>query len=798
MGKKSKSRSRTRLNETAPSLRAKTEFDYLHQVALWGLLALLFLPPYFRGLFFAQEQQAALVFAALVFVLVLLQRWLHNDHKFLRGPLDYFALALPLIYLISAFTAVNKGLAINEVVKNTLYFLVFWSASRLIRNSEDLHRILQVIYFSAIGVALAGLTTATGIININDGFLDGRIYSTFQYPNALASYLAAVFLIGMYFWLRTGDYAAALPATGFSPAGLFSPANVKSYLYAWGNFILLAVLIGTKSRGGLLVFGMVFLIYLMALGAKNRLLTAIQTAFSGLVALFCITRFISLAAGEQHAQAWLWIFIGLALVLAGQLLIKMIEARVFAPWGAEPRKYNLTFGALAGIGAAAGGVLACSRTAIWEKIASFEFLRNALERMYFVNDALEMIKERPLLGWGGGGWKEAYRSFQEYLYNSNEVHSYYLQLGVEAGLLGLLAVAGLWFSFLYCVYRIFKEKPAVFPTAWVLTAAFLVIAGHAAIDFDLSLSALALVLWAIFGMVNSLYNQMRIVPKGPRPKTGLQELPKAPLALGIIASITIITLTMFLIQANSYAKEGSRYLQARQIDKGLAYIERAASYNPFLSDYRELLAQIYGAKAEDDKSMQQARRAVELSLYSSQRRMVLADSCIAAGKYDQGLEQAEKALALSPFQIQWYEALADRYLLVGQRLLEEGRQEEARTYLEKAMDLPDRINDRMDSVPGQYLKMWSVAPLLSPSESIMLAAGSAQYHLGLYSEAGESLTMPANSGNDAIRGSALVYLAAAWNKNGQPGRADELLTQAESFWPEARANYEKLLQLPAA
>ena len=36
--------------------------NYLHTIAFWGLAVLLFLPPYFRGLFFAPEQGEGLDF----------------------------------------------------------------------------------------------------------------------------------------------------------------------------------------------------------------------------------------------------------------------------------------------------------------------------------------------------------------------------------------------------------------------------------------------------------------------------------------------------------------------------------------------------------------------------------------------------------------------------------------------------------------------------------------------------------------------------------------------------------------
>lgn len=781
------------------NLAPKEQFDWLHQVAFWGLALLLFFPPYFRGLFFAPEQEKALMFAALVFWLTFLWRWLQNDHKFLRGPLDWFALALPVVYILSTFTAVNKGLAIDEVVKNVLYFLTYWSASRLIRDEEDIHKLLHVIYISAIGVALAGLATATELIHIKDGFLGGRIYSSFQYPNALASYLGAVLFIGMYLWYRAKDFTNGTRLAGQStnsaslPGGL-SLSNPWGYLYACGNFLLLAVLLGTKSRGGLLVFGLVFLIYLAGLGARGRLAATLHTALNAVVAYICIEKFISLAMDKHYNQAWVWILSGLAAALVIQLVYRLADRHILTPWSGNAVKFNLIFGGLAGLGAIIGVVLLRGRADLWEKVTNFWFLRNAFERMYFVGDAIEMFKEKPLLGWGGGGWEEAYRSFQDYLYNSNEVHSFYFQVGVETGLLGLLAVAGIWLSFLLLIFKLYRRSKGEmerFQTAWVLLAAFLVTGGHALIDFDLSLSALTLVVWTVFGITGGMANPAGgAAEPAPRKKRAGTGLPNGiPVALASLATILVLVPALLLAQSHAYAQQAGQYLQARQIDKGQANLEKAAAYNPYNPDIRVTLSQIYRAKSDHEKSLAQALRAVELSPYNAQRRFNLADAYIASGQYQKAVEQAEKAVELAPFQQQWYEVLAERYFLAGYDILEKGDQQQAKEYLQKAAQLPDRMKSIAESLPELYNKMWTSGPRLAPTPPIFFSAGAAKYQLGDYSTAEQYLQEAVKINDNNIKGQALLWLALTADKQGQSGRSEQLLKQAGELIPDAGERY---------
>ncbi|AGL03793.1 O-antigen ligase family protein [Desulfoscipio gibsoniae] len=795
-----KKKNRTTLTEEKSNPEQFTSAA-LHQTAFWGFALLLLFPPFLWGLFFPAEQQKVLMLAVLVFWLACLWCWTQKENKILSGPLDYFALALPVVYILSTFTAVNKGLAINEIIKNILYFLAYWSASRLVRNREDVHRLLQVIYLGAVGVALVGLLAATELIYYNDAFLQGRIYSTFQYPNALASYLAAVFFIGIYLWCRTRAHNAG---AGRDLSALFSARLYRyigsEFLYACGNYLLLAVLLGTKSRGGLLAFGLVFLIYLAGLGAGQRLSVVLHTAFTGAVGYLCMDRFIQLTLDKHYGTAWLWMFGGLVLVLCGQVLYMLAHRGLLTRLNAG--KCNLAFGCLFALGLAGGGIWLTTQQAIIQKFSGFSFLQNAIERMYFVKDAVEMFKARPLLGWGGGGWEEAYRSFQDYLYNSNQVHSYYFQVGVETGLLGLLAVAGIWLTAVYYIYKIYnkrRDNPELFKITWLLAAVFMVIAGHAGMDFDLSLAALALVLWTTLGIIDSLNRRLEkdaADREAQQQYTMNKQYGRWQMFAVSVVSLFIFTGALMLALANHFAWMSERYLKVGQTDKSLTYIQKAASYNPFSAGYRLTLSKLYLAGGDYDQSLAQARQAVALSPYSSSNRNTLAEAALSAGQYELAAEQAEKAASLSPYQIQWYDALAGKYFSAGYALLNDGENQAAGNLLAKAAALPDQLQTIMDNLPAQYKKMWRDGPPLTSTETMLFAAGAAKYQLGEYNQAEKLLQVAAKSDSRDIRGRALLWLSLAADKKGQTSRAMELRSQAEQLMPNASAEFEKVKKLP--
>lgn len=777
-----------------------TQWDMFHTIALWGLAALLFLPPYFRGLFFAPEQERALIFAAVIFWFAWLWKWSKRDYSFLFHPLDYFVLAFPVVYLVSAFQAANYGLAVDEVVKTTLYFMVYWLVSRLVRNENDIITIFKVIYISALGVTLAGLATATGVININDGFLNGRIYSTFQYPNALASYLAAVVFIGLYLWRRAILSEPESVAGGAKPKDALAWLNFDNlgqYLYAAGNFFLLTVLLGSKSQGGFIVFSIVFVLFMIGLAKGDRVPVFAHFILIIIPSLIAVWQFLSSVAMNNMGMAWLWILAGLLLTIAGQLLYSLSERNGLLLWIESHKKiilYLLMLVVIAGFVGA--GVYINSHSDTLKTLAEEIRLRNATERMYFFQDAMKMFAERPLIGWGGGGWQEAYRAYQSYFYNSNQVHGHYFQIMVEVGILGILVMLGIWVSFLYAGHKLYhgaKENTSTRFLLLTIIMAAVSIGLHAAIDFDLSLSALALVLWTMFGLARSI--MIYSSPKAEEKKSRAYIPPNySALALLSAASIIIIICAGTMAAAGSYATQAGSYFQKQNANQGINSLQKASAYNPFNADYHSYLASIYSQLGKIDEGIAEAQKALTLSKYSAVRNADLT-SLLILGKKDSGdtVSAAEKTSSLAPFQIQWYELLARTYFMAGYNELASGNRDAAKGYFEKAVQVPQRIQERMDSLTDQEKRLWKDAPPLSATPQVRLNVGESQYILGLWPEAEANLNAALQG--EKSKGEASLWLSALKSRQGQEQEASALLEQAKKLVPNMVQNYEGLKNL---
>jgi len=117
---------------------------------------------------------------------------------------------------------------------------------------------------------------------------------------------------------------------------------------------------------------------------------------------------------------------------------------------------------------------------------------NVVLRLIYDKDAALLVKDQPL-GRGGWGWDRSYRQIQELDYTARETHDHYAQTAVEAGVLGL----GAFLTALVAAMGSAWRERVGNPLAWSLASGALLIAGHSAIDFNLSFGVVWLLVWSL-------------------------------------------------------------------------------------------------------------------------------------------------------------------------------------------------------------------------------------------------------------------------------------------------------------
>ncbi|MDN5347784.1 MAG: hypothetical protein PWP65_1348 [Clostridia bacterium] len=758
-------------------------------LSFFGLLLLLIYPPFFRGLFFPVEQRWTLLLTAFLFLTCWLWKLSRRDLSFLSQPLDYLAAAFLLSYIVSAVSPASRSLALSEIVKVLLYFLVFWLTGQVGQNSPRRIWLIHALYFSGLGVAFMALLTATNLVYVKDSFVGGRFYSTLQYPNALASYVVAASIFGFFLWSR-------------------SPSPWR-FFYAAGNYLLLMVFLGTGSRGGYLMYPLILLFFLVLVPSGYRAGIFGHTLVTWAAAIFGNMRFIPLALTKAYLPAWRWFLLGLLAALAGQALLWAAGRLLRQPRLRVAAAVTALFLVFAGAGyylhklQPALPATTQGESGFWQRMLPPQVVqrlqrisleeRSSRERILWTQDALTMLKDHPLFGLGGGGWEAAYRAYQRYYYNSTQVHNFYAQVGVETGFLGLAILASLWMAYLLLSWNNYRRTGGQERLqALSLTAAALSLGLHAAIDFDLSLGAVSIFLWSCFGLSRGLHRQLK--KEGiPAPPHIFHRL-KLPYLAGVCLSVALIFLLAgSYILGVKYARAGQAALAKGDGKEAVAAFSRALRYDPFNADYAATLSSLYLRLGREKEAVRLAEDVVKREPYNYQYAARLAEAYWRSGRIEEALGTLEKARQKAPWLIASWENLAQVYVLCGLDYLQLKKNQDARNVFARVHKLPEEMQKQIAQLEPE-IKTIAKDGGLHLSSPLRVNIGIAQYFLGLWKEAEENLALAARDKN--TQAEALLWQALLAQKQGRPGEASKLLDQVKKANSRLAQQFDWLKSLP--
>lgn len=747
-------------------------------VLLGASLLLILIPPFFRGLFFPLEQLVALMAALALFA----ARWLTRPRGdgVALGPLDLAVAGLAAAYALSSLFAAAPRAAVQDVVKYLLYALLFWLVQDLARTRRERLWVMHALVAAALGVAVLGLGAAAGTFQYRAAWEGSRISSSLQYPNTLAAYLTAGYFATLGLWSWS---ARQRPALGF----LYLP--VAAFLFI--------VFVHTLSRGAWLLLPVVAAIFWAASPRGARLGAALAVVASVLAAVPGILRFPQAVKAGAPGPVWL-------AGLAGPALALVLQAGLRALLRLRPRAQAALL-----VGLAVGAVVAAFRVvpdlrapdALVQRLQSIRVEDySARSRIEWTYDAVRIALARPVLGWGGGGWNAVYLGFQRWPYWSTQVHNHFAQTLVEVGVVGFGVFVAMWLAWLYGWWRAARAvaaathaggeaaaagDPERAALAGVL-AAGLALGAHSALDFNLSLSAVSLYLWALFGLVRAAEREragdpqglvltvVRAGRRGPRGHTRGGAARWVPAG----AAVVLLALAGSLALGIRTGRAAARALQDRRVAEAAEAFRRAVRLDPLEVTYRMDLGSALESLAAREKNeskrrqlLQQAerqlRQGVDLEPYSANYRTLLGLYLLRNGQVEEGLQHLERARELHPHEIQRYETLAQAYAQAGQALLVK-EPERAREYLRRAAALPEEAARVRDGEPAWVPTYYRMKP---PTARLNLAVGQARALLGQLAEA-EALLAEAAKEKD-LQPEALAWLAAVQGEAGRKAEAQK-------------------------
>ncbi|MHB8124273.1 MAG: O-antigen ligase family protein [Desulfitobacteriaceae bacterium] len=720
-------------------------------------------------------------------------------YKLVLSPYYLSILLLTVCYYMSFLVAVNHREAYFSWLRQLDYFLLFtlilfalrFSGTNWAQN-KFVNLFLNISVCMGTLVALAGLADWLGVYDVNGSLVNGRIGSFFQYPNTMAAYLVATFVLSLYLTVTV------------------SRAGVAG-VYAVCGYLMLLAIMGSQSRGMWLLFP--FILLLLFLGPLPR--QRIVLIFFGLfvIAIICSAAVFSIRT--PTSLNWLSITIGL-LGMCGSILwgFAVVQGRLIA-FANGLKRINKILWALLILGAI---YLLCiflitQNGQLINRLAAIRMDSGTLhERLIFAVDAWKMVIQRPLLGWGGGGWISAYHAYQSYYYDAADVHNHVMQVLLETGFPGLTAFLLSFFALILGMVRLWRRRSV--PQAgrtWAIGSAAFALVLHSFIDFDFAFSSVYMFYWSLlaifyyyeisqgFGttawfklfwdkvislrtMFNRTYKTYRVLW----------------MLILIIISIKLFTGTLAVQMTDSTAQ---KIINAAKQGDLVSKEEMLKVTNNDLWDSADIveLAGIFATQYPTASqkgnvllpyALALAQKGVALDSFNAGHRMMLARFYLSRGDYSLADAESRKAVNLQPWEIHEYENMLEVSLACTIRQWTTGNIDSLRNTLRQAVQAVEEglsqeeiLAPELKNLRSSHKSGLTLTPRLS------LAVGQAYILLGEYNKAIPLLDRAVKGGDRTQQSYALLWQRLAREKMGdQAGHAaNKIVQESEQLRLEEQA-----------
>lgn len=703
---------------------------------------------------------------------------------------------LPLTYVLSLISAASEYLAVNMILIQCIYAMIFIMTMYLLQNNKTNH----IIQSSLIGIAY--VTVGFGLLNwlgafsfagklvgwFSAGVVNGvynqaiwndsngpRLASVFQYPNTYAAFLMAFLFITIFSMIR----------------------SKKVYTQLLHGFMLVPIILSlllTLSRTGLVMLPIVFVILLLLLKPAKQILWFIYCGVAGIGTIIVLnpinTAGLELQkqySGSLAAKGWIYLIAASVVVT----LLCWVIQRWVAPrlesklqsWSARKRSSLwIPLGSVVLTAVVAMLLLGTSvrnilPDSISTRLENINFQQHSvLERITFYKDATKLFADYPVIGAGGGAWTVLYEKYQNNPYISAQAHNFFMQYLVEVGIIGfIIFMAFILFVFYQYVRAYLKrseeERESHF-VYFILSMSILVLS---LLDFNMSYVFIGiLVFLGIGGMAAAM---------DPKPIRRLKMSDSTARGIyGSIAGVAVIVLLIMSIrflQANHYAYEAKEVAQTSQDFQEIkAPLEKDLSIRNTHSDSLMMLASLYQQGYEQTKEDQfytASAQLLQLGLEAEPFNKGMVKQLISLdelkGAFDQAYALQKEYAANYVWDMAWYETLISRSFDLGYQALGQGDTAKKESYFTSGLNAYQHVVDGVEHLKTLPEGQLQGQPFeLTPT--MILNAGKMKYMLN--DSAGAAAILRGGIAvdlTDATNREIARWYLAALTKDGQQDQA---------------------------
>lgn len=360
------------------------------------------------------------------------------------------------------YLSVNPAMSHYDLLKALTVFLAFFLAVQVCRSTERANRLVLVVFVTVIGIAgyglLVHLTGSNTILFMKKWAYEDAVTDTFVNRNAFASYCGVGLVCGIALVVKRLQRASDVARRRFKPGVSRRPVT----------FAMFDELLG--PTGILLLGWSVILVAVIMTGSRF----GAAASLAGVAAVLLM----AMTSGRLPARIVTWPF-----VIAGVAI-----ALVIGTTG------DLLFSRLDGLD------------------ASIE-VRAAIYR-----DVMAAIGERPLVGYGAGGFADAFAAFQgeevPFTNRWSYAHNSYLELAFEFGLVVAVVLLLLLAALVAPIVGNALSRRDDSVAALAAAGALVVLGMHSLVDFPLQMQAVALTLAVLLAAARAQSGGSTVVRHG--------------------------------------------------------------------------------------------------------------------------------------------------------------------------------------------------------------------------------------------------------------------------------------------
>ena len=305
-----------------------------------------------------------------------------------------------------------------------------------------------------------------------------------------------------------------------------------------------------------------------------------------------------------------------------------------------------------------------------------------------MKDGIKIFKDYPLIGAGGGAWKNLYRKYQSYPYNTTEVHNFYVQYAVEVGILGLAILFIVLIQLFIGFIKSIKNK-SNYLTVYLAVMLLLI---HSFIDFNLSLPAVTFILWMLIGILNNDNNIKQITL--PQKKTA---------CIGfIIISIFILITSSSIYYGMNLGDKASKMVN-EDIDTAIPLYQKAMKFDKYNNAYRADYAQIMSSKLNETKDvnyfnnmMEQIEKIRKTEPHNYKYASVILNLLLSNGQLDKAVALANDRVKDEPMVPESYIMKIDVNYEIAKHYFSNNEHAKAIPYLENILEVENEYNNAQE------------------------------------------------------------------------------------------------------